>query len=127
MASRAASCDRGDVHCFGATSIQFDVPRPAELPETKRVNGGVTRADCAQHPDDSDDCVYEDVCLDTSTNRLALVVPDGDPRAQTPDRVFLRHDGLSQIPRATRAGRVRAVGPRDAFARAAVHPREALE
>ena len=102
MASRAASCDRGDIHCFGATSIQFDVPRPAELPETKRVGGGVTRADCAQHPDDSDDCVYEDVCLDTSTNRLALVVPDGDPRAQTPDRVFLRHDGLSQIPRATR-------------------------
>lgn len=99
MASRSSTCDRGDAHCLRATSVEFDVPRPVEEPEVRRE--GLTRADCAQHPDDSDDCVYEDICLDPS-NRLAIVVPDGDPRSLAPDRVFVRHDGLSQIPRSIR-------------------------
>ena len=53
----------------------------------------------------------------------------GEPEPRAPEvRRAQAAAGRGFAPvRPGRAGRVRAVGPRDAFARAAVHPREALE
>ena len=111
-------CKAGAPHCYGRTDVSFfvdggdpsrrddggdpsrrdDAAAAAAIRE-RAADNSATRARCTEHPDDSDDCVYKNACLDLATNRLALVIEDDDPRLATPpDAVWLRVDGLTQIP-----------------------------